>query len=357
MLLTLPLVPVFMWLIGRYTEQRTQERWQALRQLSTHFLDVVRGLPTLRAFGRAEHQATTLAEVSERYRSATMQTLRVSFLSGSVLELAATLGVALVAVAAGLRLVVRRSRAPGRADRARARARAVSALPPAGGRVPRERRRTGGRRATVRAARCPGRGRPPAARSSPPSPARAPVRFERCRFSYPNRPEPCSTRLDLELGPGETVALVGRERSREEHRSRPCCSALYHAHRRADQPSAASISLPVTLAGVAPDGRLGAPASDAVSRHRRAEHPPGRSGRVRPAGARGRGPGRGGRLHPGAAARPMRRRSAMADARCRPASAGASAWRARFSRTHRSCCSTSRRRTSTRGAWRSWRTR
>ena len=66
MLLTLPLVPVFMWLIGLYTEQRTHERWQALRQLSTHFLDVVRGLPTLRAFGRAQQQATTLAEVSER---------------------------------------------------------------------------------------------------------------------------------------------------------------------------------------------------------------------------------------------------------------------------------------------------
>ena len=52
MLLTLPLVPVFMWLIGRTTEQRTRERWQALRLLSSHFLDVVRGLPTLRAFNR-----------------------------------------------------------------------------------------------------------------------------------------------------------------------------------------------------------------------------------------------------------------------------------------------------------------
>src|SRR5438067_7233760 len=105
MLLTLPLVPVFMWLIGRYTEQRTQERWQALRRLSTHFLDVVRGLPTLRAFGRAELQAAAVGEVSERYRRTTMETLRVSFLSGSVLELAATLGVALVAVTAGVRLV------------------------------------------------------------------------------------------------------------------------------------------------------------------------------------------------------------------------------------------------------------
>ena len=62
MLLTLPLVPVFMWLVGRYTERRTRERWQALTRLSTHFLDVVRGLPTLRAFNRAEAQAERIAD-------------------------------------------------------------------------------------------------------------------------------------------------------------------------------------------------------------------------------------------------------------------------------------------------------
>jgi len=56
MLLTLPLVPVFMWLIGRYTERRTRERWQALSLLATHFADVVRGLPTLRAFNRGRVQ-------------------------------------------------------------------------------------------------------------------------------------------------------------------------------------------------------------------------------------------------------------------------------------------------------------
>jgi ABC-type transport system involved in cytochrome bd biosynthesis fused ATPase/permease subunit len=94
-----------MWLIGRYTEQRARERWHGLRHLSTHFLDVVRGLPTLRAFDRADDQARAIADASERYRRATMGTLRVSFLSGSVLELAATLGVALVAVTAGVRLV------------------------------------------------------------------------------------------------------------------------------------------------------------------------------------------------------------------------------------------------------------
>jgi ABC-type transport system involved in cytochrome bd biosynthesis fused ATPase/permease subunit len=104
MLVTLPLVPLFMWLIGRYTEERTRERWHALRLLSTHFLDVVRGLPTLRAFNRSRAQARSIVEVSEEYRRATMGTLRVGFLSGSVLELAATLSVALVAVTVGVRL-------------------------------------------------------------------------------------------------------------------------------------------------------------------------------------------------------------------------------------------------------------
>ena len=105
MLLTLPLVPVFMWLIGRYTEHRARERWQALALLAGHFADVVRGLPTLRAFNRARAQAEQIELVSDRYRVATMGTLRLAFLSGTVLELAATIGVALVAVTVGVRLV------------------------------------------------------------------------------------------------------------------------------------------------------------------------------------------------------------------------------------------------------------
>ena len=105
MLLTLPLVPVFMWLIGRYTQQRARERWQAMALLATHFLDVVRGLPTLRAFNRGEAQVERIRAVSEEYRRTTMATLRIAFLSGTVLELAATLGIALVAVTVGVRLV------------------------------------------------------------------------------------------------------------------------------------------------------------------------------------------------------------------------------------------------------------
>jgi ATP-binding cassette subfamily C protein CydD len=105
MLVTLPLVPVFMILIGRYTGQKTRARARALTLLATHFLDVVRGLPTLRAFNRGPAQAASIGEASEQYRQTTMKTLRVAFLSGAVLELAATLGIALVAVTVGVRLV------------------------------------------------------------------------------------------------------------------------------------------------------------------------------------------------------------------------------------------------------------
>ena len=208
MLLTLPLVPVFMWLIGRYTEQRTRERWQALRRLSTHFLDVVRGLPTLRAFGRAGDEIAALAHISERYRATTMETLRVSFLSGSVLELAATLGVALVAVTAGVRLVggslglqtgltvivlapevylpFRRLGAEyhASADGLAVAERLLALLDAPDGAA------AGGPRAV-------------------PDPRTAPVRFEQVSFTYPTRPIPVLHGLDLELSPGEAVALVG----------------------------------------------------------------------------------------------------------------------------------------------------
>ena len=105
MVVTLPLIPLFMVLIGRYTESKTRARWSALTRLSSHFLDVIRGLPTLRAFNRGEAQAGRIEEVSEAYRRTTMETLRVSFLSGAALDLAATLATALVAVTLGVRLV------------------------------------------------------------------------------------------------------------------------------------------------------------------------------------------------------------------------------------------------------------
>jgi ATP-binding cassette, subfamily C, bacterial CydD len=207
MLLTLPLVPVFMWLIGRYTEERTRDRWLALRLLSSHFLDVLRGLSTLQAFNRSRAQAAVISEVGDRYRRTTMGTLRIGFLSGSVLELAATLGVALVAVTVGVRMAdgglglqagltvlvlapelylpLRQlgSHFHASADGIAVAERIIGLLEapvaPAGGRL------------------------------VAPSPAKAAVRLEGVSFAYPSRPSLVIDGLDLELLPRETVALVG----------------------------------------------------------------------------------------------------------------------------------------------------
>lgn len=208
MLLTLPLVPVFMWLVGTYTERRTRERYQSLRLLSSHFLDVMRGLPTLRAFNRGSAQVGRIAEVSEQYRETTMGTLRVSFLSGAVLELAATIGTALVAVTLGVRLVD--------GGITLAPALTVLILTPelyaplrqlgvqfhaaADGLV------VADRMLTLLEA-------PPAVRSGgrevPAELGRAPIRFEGVSFAYPSRPGNVLNDVDLELRPGETVAVVG----------------------------------------------------------------------------------------------------------------------------------------------------
>jgi thiol reductant ABC exporter CydD subunit len=207
MLLTLPLVPVFMWLIGRYTERRTRQRWQALRLLSAHFLDVVRGLPTLRAFNRSEAQAEQIARVSDDYRRATMGTLRVAFLSGTVLELAATLGIALVAVTVGVRLVdgglgleaglTVLVLAPELYLPLRNLAAQYHAS--ADGLAVAERLLD-----LVEAPESISAGR-----VEPPNPREAAVRLEGVSFSYPARRGTVLTEVDLALEPGETVALTG----------------------------------------------------------------------------------------------------------------------------------------------------
>jgi ATP-binding cassette subfamily C protein CydD len=102
---TLPLIPVFAILVGRHTQATTQRQWRLLGRLGGHFLDVVEGLPTLKLFGRAKPQAEVIGKVTEEYRAATMSSLRVAFLSGFVLELAAAVATALVAVEVGLRLL------------------------------------------------------------------------------------------------------------------------------------------------------------------------------------------------------------------------------------------------------------
>ncbi|MGZ4622161.1 MAG: thiol reductant ABC exporter subunit CydC [Blastococcus sp.] len=102
---TLPLVPVFMVLVGRHTQAATADSARALDRIAAHVAELVRGLPVLVGLGRAADQTAALAGLGEAHRRRTLATLRVAFLSAAVLELIATLSVALVAVTVGVRLV------------------------------------------------------------------------------------------------------------------------------------------------------------------------------------------------------------------------------------------------------------
>ncbi|MGW4338301.1 thiol reductant ABC exporter subunit CydD [Rhodococcus koreensis] len=102
---TLPLIPVFMILIGLLTRGKAAKTLTAMTTLSSQLLDLLAGLPTLRALGREQGPATRVRELGDAHRRTTMSALRVAFLSSMVLELLATLCVALVAVSIGLRLV------------------------------------------------------------------------------------------------------------------------------------------------------------------------------------------------------------------------------------------------------------
>ncbi|MFG1910493.1 thiol reductant ABC exporter subunit CydD [Kribbella sp. NPDC048928] len=104
-LITLPLIPIFMALIGWVTQARSRRRQHALAVLAHHFADVVGGLTTLKLFGRAKAQESAVRRVTDQHRAASMGSLRVAFLSSFALELLASLSVALIAVGVGLRLV------------------------------------------------------------------------------------------------------------------------------------------------------------------------------------------------------------------------------------------------------------
>ena len=103
-ILTLPLLPLFAALIGATTADATATRLRTLAALSGHFLDVMRGLPALVSYGRAERQARVINQVSHNHRRATVETLKLAFMSSAALELLATLSVAIVAVWTGIAL-------------------------------------------------------------------------------------------------------------------------------------------------------------------------------------------------------------------------------------------------------------
>ncbi len=105
LVLTVPLVPVFMVLVGQYTKQRTDAAASALDRLSDHVVELARGLPVLVGLGRVEEQSAALNHISDDYRQRTLATLRTAFLSSLVLELIATISVAVVAVTIGVRIL------------------------------------------------------------------------------------------------------------------------------------------------------------------------------------------------------------------------------------------------------------
>jgi ATP-binding cassette subfamily C protein CydD len=206
--IALPTIPVFGILIGRATEHATERRRRTLALLSAHFLDVVRGLPTLRAYRRGAAQTAAIARRTDEFRHETMATLRIAFLSAFVLELAASLGTALVAVEIGIRL------ADGRMAFEPALAVLVLApevfLPWRNAAVEFH-ASTNGIAAAQRlfelidlepavAARAGG--------AAAPDPGLAPLRLERVSAAYPGR-GPVLADVSLELVPGERVALSG----------------------------------------------------------------------------------------------------------------------------------------------------
>ena len=103
--ITAPLLPLFMYLIGSAAEALTRKQWQGLSRMSDYFLDVLQGLTTLKSLGRSRDQIDVIKKVSEHYRQSTMDVLKVTFLSALVLELIATLSTAVVAVEIGIRLL------------------------------------------------------------------------------------------------------------------------------------------------------------------------------------------------------------------------------------------------------------
>ena len=105
LLLTAPLLPLFMVLIGSAADALTRRQWTSLSRMSAHFLDVLQGLSTLKHLGRSREQIQTIARVSDRFRQTTMGVLRIAFLSALVLEMVATISTAIVAVQVGLRLL------------------------------------------------------------------------------------------------------------------------------------------------------------------------------------------------------------------------------------------------------------
>lgn len=209
LLVTLPVIVIFMVLIGLGARAATDRRWRTLSLLSAHFLDVVRGLETLRANDRAQAQVETLARAGDEYRRETMATLRIAFLSSLVLELAAMLGTALVAATIAIQLIG--------GNLSFSTGLAVLILAPE---LYLPIRMVGQQfhasaDGLAAAERCfevldtPATVAAPAVAEPAPDPSRSALVLDGVAFSYPEREVPVLEGLDLRVEPGERLALVG----------------------------------------------------------------------------------------------------------------------------------------------------
>jgi ATP-binding cassette, subfamily C, bacterial CydD len=203
---TLPLIPVFAALVGKHTMRRTERQWDLLSRLGGHFLDVVRGLETLVLFKRAGAQAKIVREMAIQHADATMRTLRVAFLSALVLELVATLSIALVAVPVGLRLL------EGGMDLETALLILILApeaylpLRAAGARFHAAAEGLAILKNVLARQETPA---PATVKARPPDMRQAEISIEGVTVRYPDRSEPALSGFWLIIKPGERIALVG----------------------------------------------------------------------------------------------------------------------------------------------------
>lgn len=204
---TVPLIPLFMSLVGASTKVRMERQSKLLHRLAGHFLDVVAGLPTLKVFGRAKTQIAAVRDITDQYRTATMATLKVAFLSSLILELLATYSVALVAVAVGLRLL------GGHLNLATALF--VLILAPEAY-LPLRLLGTNyhasaeGMKAAEDVFAVLGRPLPSRGfRRDVPDPSRSTLRVDRLQVSYAGRSHPALSNVSLTVDPGEVVAIAG----------------------------------------------------------------------------------------------------------------------------------------------------
>ena len=217
LLLTAPLIPLFMYLIGKGAEIVTRRQYETLGRLAAHFLDSLQGLTTLKLFGQSKEHTRSIAQVSQQFRVTTMSVLRVTFLSALALELIATLSTAIVAVEIGLRLLY------GRMDFQAALFLLVLApefylpLRMLGLRFHAGLSGTSAARRIFEILDTPTSNRVPISDthvsvSQPPRPEGtfARIEFSGVSFTYPNETAPSLRNINLQIHSGQHLALVGR---------------------------------------------------------------------------------------------------------------------------------------------------